>query len=133
MYSEIIVKVDNLLEERNKILKLNQIDQKHLEVITDQLIQEEKDAVKKSVLSILKEYYDMEEEDFLSAELEIVPAGRAKECGLDRSMVLGYGQDDRVCAFPSYKAMLSVKKVKKTAVCILTDKEEIGSVGATGM
>lgn len=93
----------------------------------------EKDAVKKSVLSILKEYYDMEEEDFLSAELEIVPAGRAKECGLDRSMVLGYGQDDRVCAFPSYKAMLSVKKVKKTAVCILTDKEEIGSVGATGM
>lgn len=93
----------------------------------------EKDAVKKSVLSILKEYYDIEEEDFLSAELEIVPAGRARECGIDRSMVLGYGQDDRVCAFPSYKAMLAVKKVKKTAVCILTDKEEIGSVGATGM
>lgn len=93
----------------------------------------EKDAVKKSVLSLLKEYYDMDEEDFLSAELEIVPAGRARECGLDRSMILGYGQDDRVCAFPSYKAMLAVKKVKKTAVCILTDKEEIGSVGATGM
>ncbi len=93
----------------------------------------EKDAVKKSILALLKEYYDMDEEDFLSAELEIVPAGRARECGLDRSMILGYGQDDRVCAFPSYKAMLAVKKVKKTAVCILTDKEEIGSVGATGM
>ena len=94
---------------------------------------EEKEAVKKSVLDILKKYYDIEEEDFLSAELEIVPAGKAREAGLDRSMVLGYGQDDRVCAFPSYKSMLKVKKVKRTAVCILTDKEEIGSVGATGM
>ncbi len=94
---------------------------------------EEKEAVKKSVLDILKKYYDIEEEDFLSAELEIVPAGRAREAGFDRSMVLGYGQDDRVCAFPSYKAMFKVKKVKRTAVCILTDKEEIGSVGATGM
>ena len=94
---------------------------------------EEKEAVKKSVLDILKKYYDIEEEDFLSAELEIVPAGRAREAGFDRSMVLGYGQDDRVCAFPSYKSMLKVKKVKRTAVCILTDKEEIGSVGATGM
>lgn len=94
---------------------------------------DEKEAVKKSVLSLLKEYYDMDEDDFLSAELEIVPAGRARECGLDRSMVMGYGQDDRVCAFPSYKAMLAVEELKKTAVCILTDKEEIGSVGATGM
>ncbi|MBP5454146.1 MAG: aminopeptidase, partial [Lachnospiraceae bacterium] len=94
---------------------------------------DEKDAVKKSVLDILKKYYDIEEEDFLSAELEIVPAGKAREAGFDRSMVLGYGQDDRVCAFPSYKAMFKVKKVKRTAVCILTDKEEIGSVGATGM
>lgn len=94
---------------------------------------EEKEAVKKSILALLKEYYDMEEEDFLSAELEIVPAGRARECGLDRSMVMGYGQDDRVCAFPSYKAMLAVENPAKTAVCILTDKEEIGSVGATGM
>ena len=94
---------------------------------------EEKEAVKKSVLDILKKYYDIEEEDFLSAELEIVPAGRAREAGFDRSMVLGYGQDDRVCAFPSYKSMLKVKKVKRTAVWIRTDKEEIGSVGATGM
>lgn len=93
----------------------------------------EKEAVKKSVLKVLKDYYDIDEEDFLSAEIEIVPAGKARECGLDRSMVIGYGQDDRVCAFPSYKAMLQVKKVKRTAVCILTDKEEIGSVGATGM
>lgn len=94
---------------------------------------EVKDAVKASVLDILKEYYDMEEEDFLSAELEIVPAGKAREAGIDRSMVMGYGQDDRVCAFPSYKALLATEEVKKTAVCILTDKEEIGSVGATGM
>ena len=94
---------------------------------------DEKDAVKKSILALLKEYYDMEEEDFLSAELEIVPAGKARECGLDRSMVLGYGQDDRVCAYPSYRAMLAVEGLEKTAVCILTDKEEIGSVGATGM
>lgn len=93
----------------------------------------EKEAVKKSVLAVLKEYYDMDEEDFLSAEIEIVPSGKARDCGLDRSMILGYGQDDRVCAYPSYKAMLDVLKVKKTAVCILTDKEEIGSVGATGM
>lgn len=99
----------------------------------DEDSEEEKDAVKASVLDILQEQYDIDEEDFLSAELEIVPAGRAKSAGLDRSMVIGYGQDDRVCSFPSYKAMLQVKKVKKSAVCILTDKEEIGSVGATGM
>ena len=94
---------------------------------------EEKEAVKASILDILKEQYGIEEEDFLSAELEIVPAGKAKSAGFDKSMVIGYGQDDRVCAFPSYKAMLQVKKVKRSAVCILTDKEEIGSVGATGM
>ena len=75
----------------------------------------------------------MEEEDFLSAELEIVPAGKARDCGLDRSMVLAYGQDDRVCAFTSLFAMLDVKEVEHTACCILVDKEEIGSVGATGM
>ncbi len=94
---------------------------------------EEKEAVKASILDILKEQYGIDEEDFLSAELEIVPAGKAKSAGFDKSMVIGYGQDDRVCAFPSYKAMLQVKKVKRSAVCILTDKEEIGSVGATGM
>lgn len=93
----------------------------------------EKDAVKKSVLALLKEYYDIEEEDFISAELEIVPAGKAREAGLDRSMIMAYGQDDRVCAFASYRAMLEASDLKRTACCILVDKEEIGSVGATGM
>lgn len=94
---------------------------------------EEKDAVKKSVLGILKEKYSMEEEDFLSAELEVVPAGRARESGIDASMIMGYGQDDRVCAFTSLKAMLEVEDTEYTTCCLLVDKEEIGSVGATGM
>ena len=97
------------------------------------LEEKEKEAVKANVINLLKQYYDMEEEDFLSAELEIVPAGKARDCGLDRSMVLAYGQDDRVCAFTSLFAMLDVKEVEHTACCILVDKEEIGSVGATGM
>ncbi len=92
-----------------------------------------KEGVKTGVLEILKETYDMEEEDFLSAELEIVPAGKAREAGFDRSMILAYGQDDRVCAFTSMQAMLDVEKVDRTICCILVDKEEIGSVGATGM
>ncbi len=94
---------------------------------------EEKEMVKANVLRLLKEYYDMEEEDFLSAELEVVPAGKARWAGLDKSMIMAYGHDDRVCAYSSYKAMLEVKNPTKTACCILTDKEEIGSVGATGM
>lgn len=94
---------------------------------------EEKDGVKAGVLQILKENYGMEEEDFISAELEIVPAGRAREMGFDRSMILSYGQDDRVCAYTSLAAMLKMESVKKTACCLLVDKEEIGSVGATGM
>ena len=94
---------------------------------------EEKEAVKKNILNILKETYDIEEEDFLSAELEIVPAGKAREAGFDRGLILAYGHDDRVCAFPSLKAMLEVGDVERTACCILVDKEEIGSVGATGM
>ena len=93
----------------------------------------EKEAVKEGVLDILKKTYDVEEEDFLSAELEVVPAGKAREAGFDRSMILAYGQDDRVCAFSSLEAMLEIKDVKRTACCILVDKEEIGSVGATGM
>ena len=92
-----------------------------------------KEAVKKGILEILKKTYDVEEEDFLSAELEVVPAGRAREAGFDRSMILGYGQDDRVCAFSSLKAMLEVEDTDRTACCLLVDKEEIGSVGATGM
>ena len=92
-----------------------------------------KDAIKAGVLDILKKTYDFDEEDFLSAELEIVPAGKAREAGFDRSMILGYGQDDRVCAFTSMRAMLDVKNLDRTLCCILVDKEEIGSVGATGM
>ncbi len=92
-----------------------------------------KEGVKAGVLDILKKTYGVEEEDFISAELEIVPAGKARESGLDRSMILAYGQDDRVCAFTSMRAMLDVKDSRRTACCILVDKEEIGSVGATGM
>lgn len=93
----------------------------------------EKDAVKANILAILKEKYGIEEEDFLSAELEAVPAGPARDYGIDRSMVIGYGHDDRVCAYPSLMALINVPLVKRTGVCILVDKEEIGSVGATGM
>ena len=92
-----------------------------------------KDAVKAGVLNILKENYDIEEEDFISAELEVVPAGKAREAGFDRSIILAYGQDDRVCAFTSLKAMLDTGVTERTMCCILVDKEEIGSVGATGM
>ena len=97
------------------------------------LADQNKDAVKAGVLKLLKDKYDIEEEDFMSAELEVVPAGRAREAGIDRSMVMAYGQDDRVCAYTSLMAMLEVDKVEKTTCCLLTDKEEIGSVGATGM
>ena len=95
--------------------------------------EKKKEAVKSNVLRILKEKYDVEEEDFLSAELEIVPAGKARDCGLDRSMVAAYGQDDRVCAYTSFVAMMEMDAPKRTSCCLLTDKEEIGSVGATGM
>jgi len=94
---------------------------------------EEKDAVRKEVMRLLTEKYGMVEEDFLSAELEVVPAGRAREAGLDRSMIMAYGHDDRVCAFTSLVAMLEKEQVKRTSCTLLVDKEEIGSVGATGM
>lgn len=92
-----------------------------------------KDTVKANILQLLKEKYDIEEEDFLSAEIEIVPAGKARDCGLDRSMIMAYGQDDRVCSYTSFVAMLEAGELEKTACCLLVDKEEIGSVGATGM
>lgn len=95
---------------------------------------EEKEAVKAGILAILKEKYDIEEADFLSAELEVVPAGEARDAGIDRSMIMGYGQDDRVCAYTSLEAILELTETpQKTAVCLLTDKEEVGSNGATGM
>ena len=92
----------------------------------------DKEPVKANVLKLLKEKYDIEEEDFISAEIEIVPAGEARDYGLDRSMVAGYGHDDRSCAYTSLMSLLDTKKVNNTACCILVDKEEIGSVGATG-
>lgn len=94
---------------------------------------EEKEAVKKNVLAILKEKYDILEEDFISSELEIVPAFPARDLGLDRSMVIGYGQDDRSCSYACLESILKVDKPKKTTCVIFTDKEEIGSMGSTGM
>lgn len=99
----------------------------------DESKDKEKELVKKNILSILKEKYGIEEEDFVSAELEAVPAGPARDYGLDRSMIIGYGHDDRVCAYPSLMALINAGNLKRTGVCILVDKEEIGSVGATGM
>lgn len=92
----------------------------------------EKEAVKENVLRILKEKYDIEEEDMVSSEIEIVPAGKARDYGLDRSMIAGYGHDDRVCAYTSLRAILDTEESEYTTCCILVDKEEIGSVGATG-
>ncbi len=113
-----------------KVIEGEQLD---ILVGSKPLAGEEKEAVKAGVLKLLKEKYDVEEEDFLSAELEIVPAGKAKNAGIDSSMIMAYGQDDRVCAYTSLMAMLQVKKPEKTTCCLLVDKEEIGSVGATGM
>ena len=124
-------------------LAANQMEKKASKVIEGEkldvlvgsipLNDEEKEAVSKGVLAILKEKYGMEEEDFMSSELEVVPAGKARELGFDRSMIMSYGQDDRVCAYPSYKAIEAVTEAEYTSVCLLVDKEEIGSVGATGM
>lgn len=93
----------------------------------------ENDAVKANVMALLKEMYDIEEDDFVSAELEIVPAGKARSTGFDRSMVLGYGQDDRVCAYTSLMAQMELENVDRTCMTLLADKEEVGSNGATGM
>ncbi|WP_244833114.1 aminopeptidase [Clostridium sp. BJN0001] len=92
-----------------------------------------KDAVKKNILKLLKDKYDFEEDDFKSAEIEVVPAGKARDYGLDRSMVMAYGHDDRICAYSSLRAMLDIKKTDKTCCLLLVDKEEVGSIGATGM
>ena len=121
---------ERMERKANKVIEGEALD---ILVGSQPLKGEEKDAVSKNVISILKEKYDVEEEDFLSAELEIVPAGAARESGLDSSMVMGYGQDDRVCAFTSLVAMLEVEDTEYTTCCLLVDKEEIGSVGATGM
>ena len=93
----------------------------------------ENEAVKQNILNILKEKYDVAEDDFMSAELEVVPVGKARDMGMDRSMVMAYGQDDRICAFTSLMAILDIDTPKRTACCLLVDKEEIGSQGASGM
>ena len=94
--------------------------------------EEEKDPIKKNILDLLKKEYGIGEDDFLSAELELVPAGKARDLGLDKSMIMGYGHDDRICAYTSLIALLESKDPDRTSVCILTDKEEIGSIGSTG-
>ena len=94
---------------------------------------EAKDRVKKNILRLINEKYGIDEEDFVSAELEVVPAGKARDYGLDRSMVMAYGQDDRVCAYASFEAFMQIENPDKTCVVLMVDKEEIGSVGATGM
>lgn len=121
---------EQLKKEAAKVIEGEKLD---VLIGSRPLADEEQEAVKANILKLLKDKYDLEEEDFLSAELEVVPAGRARDCGLDRSMILAYGQDDRVCAYTSLLAMFEAKALKKTACCLLVDKEEIGSVGATGM
>lgn len=123
-------------------LSADQLDKKAAKVIEGEnldvtlgnmpLFGEEKDAVKANILKLLKEKYDIEEEDFVSAEIEVVPSGKARDYGLDRSMVAGYGHDDRVCAYTSLTAILDSDVSEYTSCAILVDKEEIGSVGATG-
>lgn len=111
------------------------IEGENLDIIfgTIPLTDTEKDNVKANILSLLSKQYDVCEEDFLSAELEVVPAGKARDCGLDRGLVMGYGQDDRICSYTSLIAMLESETYDRTSICLLVDKEEIGSVGATGM
>lgn len=121
---------EQLKKEAAKVIEGEKLD---VLIGSRPLADEEQEAVKANILKLLKEKYHLEEEDFLSAELEVVPAGKARDCGLDRSMILAYGQDDRVCAYTSLLAMLEAKDLQKTACCLLVDKEEIGSVGATGM
>ncbi len=121
---------DQMEKKGNKIVEGENLD---ILIGSKPLKDTEKEAVKAGILKLLDEKYGIKEEDFISAELEIVPAGRARDAGLDRSMVMAYGQDDRVCAFSSLRAMLDVSDVDRTACLLLVDKEEIGSVGATGM
>lgn len=126
---------EQMEKKANKVIEGENLDVLIGNLPTDKK-EEEKDAkerVKTQILELLKQEYDMEEEDFLSAEIEIVPAGEARDYGLDRSMIMGYGHDDRVCAYPSFEAILQMEAPKRTSVCLLVDKEEIGSVGATGM
>lgn len=120
---------DQLQKTAAKVIEGENLD---LNVGSIPLDDDEKETVKRNILKLLKEKYDIEEEDFLSAEIEVVPTGEARDFGIDRSMVMGYGHDDRVCAYTSLMAILDIETPQYTSCCILVDKEEIGSVGATG-
>ena len=120
---------DQLQKPGNKVVEGEDLD---VTIANMPLKDTEKENVKANALNILKEQYGFEEEDFLSAELEIVPAGKARDYGLDRSMIAGYGHDDRVCGYTSLMAVLDSPKVEYTSCAILVDKEEVGSIGATG-
>lgn len=125
----------HLAQDQMKLTASKVVEGENLDILvgTTPLKDEEKDAVKEGILKILKDNYNIEEDDFLSAELEVVPAGKARDAGFDRSMILSYGHDDRCCAYPSAIAIMDVDMPKTTACGLFVDKEEIGSVGATGM
>ena len=120
---------DQMAKTASKVIEGENLD---ISLGSIPLNEEDKEPVKANVLKLLKDQYDIDEEDLVSAEIEIVPAGMARDYGLDRSMIAGYGHDDRSCAYTSLMALLDTNKTNKTACCILVDKEEIGSVGATG-
>ena len=126
---------EQLEKKGNKVVEGENLDVLIANLPADQTDEEKsaKERVKTQILELLKQQYEIEEEDFLSAEIEVVPAGAARDYGLDRSMIMGYGHDDRVCAYPSFEAILQMETPERTSVCLLVDKEEIGSVGATGM
>ena len=127
---------DQLEKKGNKVVEGENLDVLIGNLPADKAADQDKTAkerVKAQILELLKQQYEIEEEDFLSAEIEVVPAGAARDYGLDRSMIMGYGHDDRVCAYPSFEAILQMETPERTSVCLLVDKEEIGSVGATGM
>lgn len=134
---QMVKKADKVVEGEDLNILMGSMpmpkDECEAESAEDDKKQQEKESVKKYILAILKDKYGIEEEDFLSAEISAVPAGPARDYGIDRSMVMGYGHDDRVCAYPSLIAQLNSENPDRTSVCILVDKEEIGSVGATGM
>ena len=126
---------EQLEKKGNKVVEGENLDVLIGNLPADQTDEEKsaKERVKTQILELLKQQYEIEEEDFLSAEIEVVPAGAARDYGLDRSMIMGYGHDDRVCAYPSFEAILQMETPERTSVCLLVDKEEIGTVGATGM
>ncbi len=123
----------HIAQEQMKKSASEFIPGENLDVIVGLNREDKKGEGKNEVLKVLKEKYGIDEDDFLSAELEVVPAGKAKYLGLRKDMIIGYGQDDRVCAYTSFLAALEHNKAKRTCCCLLVDKEEIGSVGATGM